>query len=229
MAAALCLTGCGGSIELNEKQNAEAAEYLAGVLLKYSSNYDKSLIYPEDVSEPENSAEPTATPVGIEGTSEPASEEIGVGGIDAEKTDAEKTDAEKTDKMFTVSNVQFTCGGKKTCKEYTQKSAKSYAIYADEGKMLVVVDVKVKNVSSSDKKINLMNKGFEYQLLTSDGVSYKTQITAFNNDVNYLSAKVKAGKSKKCVAVFMVPKKTSLENCQLSISKGSSSATLEIK
>ena len=47
--------------------------------------------------------------------------------------------------------------------------------------------------------------------------------------MNFLSEKVKAGKSKKGIAVFEVPDKTSLKNCQLSISKGSSTATLDIK
>lgn len=221
IAAALCLTGCGSSIELNEKQNAEAAEYIAGVLLKYSSNYDKSLIYPEDVVKVESSVEPEATP------ETPATPEVADGQNNTDGSGSGK-EVDKQD-VFSVSGFRFTCTGKKECREYTQDDTKAYAIYANKGKKLVVVDMKLKNTASSDKKINLTNKGIQYQLVTSDGKSYSTQITAFANDMNFLSEKVKAGKSKKGIAVFEVPDKTSLKNCQLSISKGSSTATLDIK
>ena len=218
MAAALCLTGCGSSIELNEKQNAEAAEYIAGVLLKYSSNYDKSLIYPEDVVETESSAEPEVTPVATEASK----------GADGEAdTGSEK--AEDKDELASLPGFQFACTGKQECSEYTQESVKAYAVYANKGKKLVIVDVKVKNTTSSDKKLNLNKKGFSYQLVTSDEKSYNAQMTAFNNDMNFLSGKVKAKKTKKGIAVFEVPKKTSLKKCQLSISSGSNSITLEVK
>lgn len=225
MAAALCLTGCGSSIELNERQNAEAAEYIAGVLLKHSSNYEKSLVYPDNMVEAEGNTEPEVTPASDEKS------EASSGTLDGENdTDGTKNgDTIATDKLFATSGFKISCVGKRECSEYTQKNVKSYAIYASKGKKLVVVDVKVKNTSSSNKKINLVNKGINYQLITSDGNSYNTHITAFGNDMNFLSEKVKAGKAKKCVLVFMVPKKTSLKNCQLNISKGSSTATLEIK
>lgn len=216
MVAVLCLTGCGNSIELNERQNAEAAEYIAGVLLKHSSNYDKSLVYPEDVVKVENSAKPEETP-------EVTSEENNAGGAEGENT----VDA---DEVFSLSGFQFTCVGKQECREYTQKNAKAYAVYAnDKNKKLVIVDIKVKNTTASDKKIKLMKKGYRYQLVTSDGTSYNAQITAFNNDINFLSEKVEAGKAKKCIVIFEVPKKTNVDKCQLNILKGSSTATLEIK
>lgn len=44
LVAALGISGCGVT-ELNEEQNAQAAEYLAGVMLKHTKEYEKSLIY----------------------------------------------------------------------------------------------------------------------------------------------------------------------------------------
>lgn len=224
MAAALCLTGCGSSVDLNEKQNAEAAEYIAGVLLKHSSNYDKSLIYPEATVEPENTSSPQATETAKK--SEKDSETAGGSTKNSNKETVQENAS--IEDVFSVSGFQFKCCSKKECREYTQKNNKGYAIYAESGKKLVVVNFKIKNTSSSDKKLNLLKKGIKYQLITSDGKSYDAQITFLENDMNFLSEKIKAGKTKETVVLFMVPEKVKTGNCQLKISNGSASATVNI-
>ena len=60
--AALGLTGCGKTVVLNEQQTAETAEYIAGLMLKYSKNYTDSLQYPEETPEPTGSPDVTTAP-----------------------------------------------------------------------------------------------------------------------------------------------------------------------
>lgn len=223
--AALCLTGC-GSTELTDKQNGEAAEYIAGVLLKHSKNYDRSLIYPTPIATSSSSPEVTEVSATKAPVSTASSETSGK--VQGEKAEGEAGISATFEQVFAMDGIKISYKGKKECVEYKEKGSKSYAVYAESGKKLVVVSFQLTNNSGKVKKVDLMKKQMTYHLITSDGKSYEAQKTFFSEDMNFLSAKIKGGKTKKGLLVFMLPKKTPVKNSQIQISNGSASATKSI-
>ena len=213
LTATLGLSGCGGYIELTDKQNAEAAEYIGGLLLKYSSNYDNSLIYPDEV-------------VVVEDTKEKETEEENENS--ASKTDSESGSVSLGD-LFGVSSLQVKVTDTATYKEYTQKNNSSYAIYANKGKKLVVVNLQLKNTSSNSKKVKLLTKGITYKLITANGTSYDAQRTMLFEDLNFYNEKIEAGKKKQGVLVFEVPEKTKIASSQLKAEGAKGTVTEVIK
>ena len=219
--SALGMTGCGTGIKLNEKQNAEAAEYIAGVLLKHSSNYDASLIY-EDVSVTP-SLEPSLDP-NTEGETEPTKVPQGTEGNES----GLKPGQEQLAKVLEILGVQLSCTSVNVATEYKVNEDDVVGVYAESGKKLVILKMKVKNTTNSKKEINLINK-VKYQLITQENNKYSAELSLLDGDLNFFSETVKGEKSKSALLVFKVPKKEKVDNVQLTILSEKATVTLPIK
>lgn len=218
LVATIGINGC-GVIQLTDEQNAQAAEYIAGVLLKHSSNYDKSLVYvvEDETPLPETTVMPEATTA-------PSDKEEG-----SKSESSIKEDKQKINDVYNIDGLKVSCVSATECSEYTENGNMSYGVYAKEGKKLVVVKFSIKNTSSSAKKINLINKNVVYQLNYGNNTSVNSQITLLSNDMNFLSTSIKKGKTQQGVVVFEVPSKAKLENLQIKVTKGTISAIEDIK
>lgn len=208
--AALGISGCGVT-NLNEEQNAQAAEYIAGIMLKYTAGYEKSLIYPVVTTEPvspEETQTPSQTPEAEE-PEKPAKSSKPTGG------------SQETDVSSDISNVMKLDGckieykGMTECSSYKETENASYGIFAEDEKKLVVVKFQIKNISSKDVKLNLHKKDITYQLILSNGNTVTSQLTLLDNDLNYLSQTVKKGGKVEGVVIFTVNKKADVKDVKL--------------
>lgn len=224
---ALGLSGC-GSTQLTDKQTSEAAEYMAGLMLKYDKNYTDTLVYPEETLAPEVTKKPVseASKDDLEGTE---------GGQQTNKTgqngskDTGTVSEGSFVKVLGISGMKVSFKEAYLTKEYKEKEGSSYVVYPKTGEKLAVVRLNIKNTSKKEKKIFLTERGVQYKLELSDGTSYTSEITAITNDLNFLNTKVKKGKKTTVVLLFSVPSSVKKVEGTLSASAEQNTATLAIK
>lgn len=219
--AALGLTGCGKTVVLNEQQTAETAEYIAGLMLKYSKNYTDSLQYPEETPEPTESPDVTTAP-GI--TAEPENQNPSATSEENGNQEQEYTLSD----IMGISGIEVTADKITTCTEYTGGET-GYAIYAKKGEKIVVANLKLKNTTTKDKKVSLVKKQLDYQLTTGDGKKYSAELSLAEDDLVFYNKKIKAGKTAKGKVVFVVSKNAKLAGCKMTVTGSGKSATVQIQ
>lgn len=213
LVAALGISGCGVT-ELNEEQNAQAAEYLAGVMLKHTKDYEKSLVYSVATTEP--TVSPQATQI-TSPTNEPGDgTKPDKSGNPASNKDNKTVSSDLND-VLEIANCKVKYKSMKECSSYKETEDASYGVFAGKGKKLLIADFQIKNLSSHNVKLNLHEKDVTYQLVLSDGKTVTSQLTLLDNDMNYLSANVKKGKKIKGIVVFEVNKKMNVTDAKLKI------------
>lgn len=228
--AMMGLTGCGGP-DLNDKQTSEAAEYMAGLILKYDLGYTDTLIYPESTEEPGGTKDSTATAAPSQSAAPGTQEGKGTSGQGADGKESGDTEIISGDfaKVLGVKDVKVSFRGSSIVKEYSAKNQSSYVVYAPKGQRLAVVNLNLKNTAKKDKKIYLTELGAEYRLQLEDGTSATAEITAISNDLNFLNTKIKAGKGSSAVLLFTVPDTTKSLAGELTVSAAGQTATIKIK
>ena len=229
-AAMMGLTGCGGP-DLNEKQTSEAAEYMAGLILKYDLGYTDTLIYPESTEEPGTTGEPSATEMASASAAPDAQKGDSISAQGQGDKTSDDTEVAFGDfaKVLGLKDVKVSFRTSSIVKEYSSKNESSYVVYAPKGKRLAVITLEMKNTAKQDKKIYLTEKGAEYRLNLADGTSATAEITAISNDLNFLNTKIKAGKRSATVLLFTVPDTTKSLSGELTVSVGEQTATMKVK
>lgn len=223
-AATLGLSGCGG-VQLTDQQTSEAAEYMAGLILKYDKDYTDTLVYPDNTEEPVVTSMPAASSAPEQsGNSNTEGKTDEQGNSDTGKVSSEGSFAE----VLGVSDVKVSLKDAYITKEYKETANGSYAVYPASGKKLAVVRLTIKNTSAKDKKIYLIERGVDYQLQLSDGTTCSSEITVISNDLNFLNTKIKAGKKTTAVLVFNVPKSVKKIDGVLRASAEENTATIAL-
>lgn len=223
--ALIAILGAGGCgvTELNEEQNAQAAEYIAGLMLKHVEGYEKNLIYPVV----------TTKPVSLEETQAPSQ----TGGNDGKtplksnkpvSDDGGKNISSDLNDVLGIAGCKVEYKSMKVCNSYKEKENASYGIFAKSGKKLVAVRFEIKNKSTKNIKLNLHKKDITYQLVLPDGKTVTSQPTLLDNDMNYLSATVKKRKKMDGIAMFMVSKKMNVQNIKLKVIGGNTTAEINL-
>lgn len=230
--AVLGLSGCGG-VQLTDKQTSEAAEYMAGLMLKYDKNYTDTLVYPDETEEPEGTVNPVASSNPEQDSSIEGSQKPSQSGDKSEQQGGSNTTSVVSEGSFAdvlgVSDIKVSFKDLNLTKEYKEKANSSYVVYPPSGAKLAIVQLTIKNTSAKDKKIFLTERGVNYQLKLSDGTFCSAEITAISNDLNFLNTKIKAGKRKTVLLVFSVPDSVEKADGVLTASSERDTATLTVK
>lgn len=242
LALTAALGGCMEIGDLSEEKAELVAQYSAGVLLRYSEDYDKRLIsrqQTEEIGEDEPTPVPEITnpPIAVSGTGVSSVPQVTSGqkasdadaSLTADRADTDTAAAVKLSELYDIKGVKFAYRSYHFCKKY-QENARMAPITAEEGREKLVVKVKVKNVSGESKKINLIGKAFSYEL-DVDGTVYKPEISILTNGgLNYLKTTLRKAESETAVLIFDVPagqKKAS--DIRLTVKKGKKKSVVRIK
>lgn len=220
----ILLTGCSREVVLNEKQTNQAAEYIGGVLLKYSNNYDDSLVYEE--TEPTQTPSPTKEPE-VSNTKAPNKEE---------ETDKKQNSGKPekvyckmneifTDSDFKISYKSFSVLDSYKGEEHTEASY----ISAGKNKKLLVVHFNIKNLGKKKKTIDLVKNKISYRLELEDGTVYTPTIALIMNDLQFLNVKIAGGKSERAVLIFKVAEDIESAKSKLIISKNDKETKIDLK
>lgn len=226
VAAMTVLSACGTEVpNLSEFDNDKAAEYMAGAVLKYDSEYTYALKYDHSILNATPVPSPTVAPVP---TAEPAGgdEVSGQTGNSATTDTGEQPELQQVSlsDVFGIGDVELEYVSASLKKSY----GKGYeSIVASEGKKLLIIYFQVKNSSGDSKKVDLSECELNFALHQNDR-SIPPLRTAAKGDLQYFDAKIGAGKSEQGILMFEVDAKAKLAENSLLVTGGTKQATITL-
>ncbi len=223
--AALC--GCSGIGGLSEENSDLVAEYSAGVLLRFSDQYQYRLITKDQLAAEQQKdsggGEPAAeTPQPTAAAPDVASEGSAGG---AEETSEQTV---SLNDVFQQSGLDFSFKSGRFCDRYKEKGGAP--IVAQAGDVLYVVSFRVKNTSGKAKSVDLRKSGITY-LLTLDDSEFQPGINILSNGgLNYLKTKIGKNETEEAVLIFNVAKeRKNASSIQLAVENGGKTSLVKIK
>lgn len=223
----ISLTGCMDIKDLSEDKIDLVAEYAAGVLLRYSDQYEYRLITGDqteqeqgDVSEAVNpETDPTPSTVPDAGSSVAAGGTTGT----AEPTEAPEV---PLDELYHLEGVRVSYDSYEFTKRYGNTQ-----IRAEQGETLLVVSFHLQNTSGSEKKVSLMDRSRIVYTLDVDGSQYAPEIVMLpNGGLNYFKDTIAKGKTETAVLVFrMNQERAAASSLALTIEEDSSRTSVKLK
>ena len=221
------LTGCMNVKDMSEEKSGMVAEYAAGVLLRYSDQYEHRLITREQLEDQE--VEATATPAAPDASETPAvsaaPDSPQASGEESEPV-AEEIPEVSLDELYQLNGIKVSYDSCQFTKRYGNSE-----IQAEEGETLFVVTFALKNVSGAGKKVNLMDRREIQYTLDVDGNQYFPGISILpNGGLDHLKTTIKKGKTEKAVLIFrMDQERTAASSATLTIEENSRKTTIKLK
>ncbi len=227
----ISLTGCMDVKDMSEDKSDLVAEYAAGVLLRYSDQYEHRLITKEQRAKGEqpqatSTAKASATPVATVTPESGIPSASQTGGQGASEGTQEPVPEVSLDEWYQLTGVQVTYDSCRFTKKYG-----SSQIRADKGQTLFVVTFALRNTSGGSRKANLMDRGNIRYTLDVDGSQYEPGISMLpNGGMNNLKTTIKKDKTEKAALIFrMDQNQASASSIVLSIKEGDKTASVKLK
>lgn len=208
-------SSCGSTIALSQEQNDRAAEYIAGVLLKYDKNYNSKLISSTIEPIQTQSPEPTQSPEQQKATSVPKG------------TEKPKENKVKPADLLNDDTLKITYHSFSLQDSYKEKES-GVQIDAKKNQKLAILKFRIKNTSKKSAKANLSSKELSYRLVVNGEKTYKPLLTITLNDIQYFEETLKGKETKELNLIFAIDK-TKAEEMELFITKGNKSAAVTMK
>ena len=225
IAAGMLLTGCSSGPDLSRVNNDLEAEYMAGLILKNDSEYGKMLDYDRSILTATPTPEPTIAPA-------PTQTQSGTDPAQQTEPDAASSAEPAGETYVDVKDVVNVQGIRVTPQTYELKNTygTEYAsLSARSGKRLFIVKFRIKNTSSSERKVNMNKKGFDYQLSVDGNTVGSPLMTILQEDLQYYQETIPAGKSREAVLIFEVDKKLKITDAHVNVSNGTGTAQWDLQ
>lgn len=223
------LTGCGVDFpELESEEQAQVAEYTAGLILKYDKNYHSNLLDGEELAEAVAKKEQEALKAA-------ALEEAAA----AEKAAAEKAKEEASGQpketaadlpktlteIMAIEGIAFRYTGYEILKEYPSlivPGEVAFAVSASPGKKLLVLKVEVTNQGSADYELDMLQKGTGFRVGWNGEKARKGLATMLLDDLTVFNGVIAAGQTISTVIVSEVPEENAdgIQSVELSVKDG---------
>lgn len=227
----MILSACSKTKSLDEKENAVIAQYIAGSVLKFDTNYNEGLVYayqqkPTDKNE-DKSGQDTSTSADDNKEKKDPVVTPDVTKEDTEQTNSTKTEVNAEDSKEKTSNCKISdLYGKnlnvsykdyKLCTSYNgDYSDEAFNVQAKSGNQLLVLRFTLKNTTKKSQKVKFIRSGISYELKIGE-VSYYPKLSIASNDIQYFNTTIKSNKSKSAVLIFEIPKKQKVNSSILTI------------
>ena len=235
LTAAVLLTGCATSVpDLSHVDNNIAGQYLAGNVLKHTKNYEDALVYDRSILDatPAPTVQPTLAPVTPDSSDLQTGTEAPSASSTGENEDSNSLKPVKKQKKSTtlsdlmgLSKVRVSAVSCQVKKSYGSQ----YAVcIPSQGKKLLVVKFRVKNTSSTAKKVNLSKKKFDITLSVNGKTIGSPKLSVMENDLQFFNQTIAANKSKAGVLLFEIPKSVKAGDVKINFSKGNKESTVNV-
>lgn len=223
----LSLTGCINSYNYTEKETDSVAEYMAGLLLKYDSQYNRALlpmskIKKEDVQEAAAEQEEPTIPQ-TDSANKPSEQK---------ETDQAEIPAQSytLSEVIGVKGVELQYQSYKLADTYPEDSTNTYfSLLPRDGYKLLVMEFTLTNTTKKDKSLNLTNAKVQYQLEVNAEKQYKPLLTLLENDLQYINVKLQKQDTIPVLLIYELPADTKVNGINLLVSKGNKSGAFKIK
>ncbi len=217
----ILLTGCTSVPDLSNLHNDMEAEYMAGILLKYSEGNDDMLDYDRSVLNPTPTPAPSRTPAPEQSSTAPEKN-------DGESGDpgALQTNYVDTKQLNPMEGIVISQESYEMKRSY---GSSSIAVQAHKGKRLLVVKFRLKNTGSSQKKVNMQKSDMTYSLEIGENSLGGPLKTILENDLQYYHANLSAGKSSEAVLIFEIGESQKLENAFIYVSDKAKTSRISLQ
>ena len=221
----LQITGC-GAIHLTAQERNVIAEYIANILLKHDKTYEPTLQYAVEVKEEEKNKEEAENKTQAQEKEDNKTE---TGKTTQTKKPAGSKGNDANTSAVYQNGIQVICSDYSFYQTYPKNEKALLPLEASAGNTICVVRMKVKNTSSSAKKLDFLKDNYSYQIEVNSKRTYPAIQSLLINDIQYLDMSLKAGKSYDAVVTFEIPKTARGKKMKLLVSKGSKTEKLKIK
>lgn len=239
--SAVLLTGCVDSMpELTAEQSDIIAEYAAGLLLKYSSNYNYKIASEEEVAAAMAVRQEAPEPE-TEKETEPdtaQTEDDTYQNTSSSETQTEGSETE-TDQVQLVSDLDFAAEldiddliiryqSFEICSSYPQNNS-GFSVSAAQGKKLLVMHFDLEGLPEEDVDCNLFDYDIKMRVNINDSISAAVLSTMIPNDLASFMDVVHAGERVDVVAVAEIDDMTEEEIQTLVLRASASEQTCTVK
>lgn len=240
--SAVLLTGCVDHMpELTAEQSDIIAEYAAGLLLKYSSNYDYKIASEEEVAAAMSVRQEVTEPE-TEGETETDSAQTNETDQGTSLTDTPSTEAETgTEQVMVVADLDFAAElgiddliiryqSFEICSSYPEGNT-GFSVDAAQGKKLLVMHFDMEGLPEEDVDCNLFDYEIKMRVNINDTISAGVLSTLIPNDLASYMDVVHAGERVDVVAVAEIDDMTeeSIETLTLRASSKGQTCTVKLK
>jgi hypothetical protein len=223
---ALTLTGCATGYNLSEQETGIVAESMAGLLLKYDSNYRKqSLLVPVKELEEETIPTDEETVTSDNTTAENGSDE-------SSNTEGK---SDETVQKYTLSEVigfddfEVLYEGYNLYNSYPDDTSSTYfSLTPREGNQLLAISFKARNLTKEKKDFNLIKSGIKFKLLINEKTTYVPLLTLLENDLQYINIPIEGNETEDVILVFEVLKED-IASAQLNVIKDTKEVNILMK
>lgn len=221
MLVALATTGCADVIELSDEENGIIAEYIAGSLLKHDVNYKDAIKYTK--LELTETPKPKVTAKPVE-TDKPSSD----------KNNSNSSNNKSTETVSGFSFSELIGNDNLKIKQTKCKMGSSYGtnyslITAGSGKKLLVVYFDIKNNTSNNVKLNLMDKSVSYSLYKGKKSYGTALLTIAKGDIQYFNEAIPANDKKQAILIFEVKSSFKSNGAVIKASLNNKEADIKLK
>lgn len=232
------LTGCVDHMpELSAEQSDIVAEYAAGLLLKYSSNYNYKIVSEEEVAAAMAARQETPE---TEEASETQSDEAQTQDTTNQNTTPSEPESQVT-QVQVVADLDFAAEldiddliiryqSFEVCSSYPQNNA-GFSVSATQEKKLLVIHFDMEGLPEEDIDCNLFDYNIKMRANINDALSVSALNTMLPNDLASYMDVVQAGEIVDVVAVMEIPDmtETEIQTLTLSASANGKSCTAQLK
>lgn len=213
---------------LTESQTDIVAEYMAGRLLENDKKFTPSLISYHELTEIEEVItgddalpEPTESP-----KEEVKNTDDRSGNVESIASEVQYTLSEVIgDPNFDIQYVDY-----QLADTYPEdESNLVFSVDPRAGYQLLVVNFEIKNISDTNKIIDLSKVKIQYQLDINVGTIYKPQLALLENNMQYINLEIKAGEKAPAVLIFEVTKDIDMSDINLIVSRDEKTEIIDIK
>lgn len=202
---------------MSETEEAMITEYATHLLVKYSPVSERSLLndmqLEEEIAREAEEAERLRKTKEIEQAYIQAAEKgQSVADESEENADSSEQSAvnisqKSISEFFETENFSISYTSSVLCDSYPEESGDDIflAMDATEGNQLCVVKFCVKNLSSSDQKLDMLTKQGRFSVRTKDGTVIPAQSTLLLDDLSSYVGTISADDEQEMVLVFEVP------------------------
>lgn len=224
----LSLWGCMDVQDLTDEEGNMVAEYSAGVLLRYSEQYERRLVTKEQREEkkPEETAVPSAV-----APASPTPAPMPSSG-DGRTGQQETADKVSLNDLYDMKGIDFSYQSYQFYDRYPNNDNSIASVVAGKDEILLVVSFQIHNQSGTDKKVSLGKRAEHISYtLTVDGEEYQPGITILENTgLNFLNTTIKKGGKEEAVLVYtMAKERKRASSISLRIQEGNKAADIPLK
>lgn len=207
LAAALMFAGCGEALyELTPEEQAAVVSYASHVVAKYNSyQKDGEVFVQQEVLDGEEETEEGADTQAPE-TDTQESDTQQETKLDAERPQEAQEDASDTVALETALNlgeISADYTGCSLCTTYEKSDV--YAVDAEPGQQLLVLNLSLKNQSDQDIALDILKMAPVISAELNESKTVPAQMTILPNDLSTYQGSISAGKSAELVLLFQVP------------------------